>query len=309
MMLVLINPSGLKGLITIGNYLISIFFGWGLSRYLYVNERRAEAIIELYIKLFFFIPICAILSILFFIIMGDVESLNIYNKAYDYLVTPFGILIPKDFVLIKVYRSFFYFIEPVFLAPFYVANIFVIAPYLNRKSRIFIVLNLIGGILTYSYLFAVMMVTVYLVRQVKFSIKAILLIFAGAILIQLLMLIDFFKHSSLNDRLSQIDLYYDILYNSDVLQLLFGHGFVVDSTALQFSAGAVSSIYEIGFLNMIFSTLIVIVLTKKTFPVFVIFLISMLAFEPIKQPMFWFLMVAMSYALKDREISTRFRFN
>ena len=174
------NIFGTGGLLTAGNYLLTLFFGWGLCRYLSTSKYRTELFIGLYIKFFILISTFSVLSVLFMVTFGELNlfGLNYDLNHYDYKVTPFGLLLVKTIGTFKVYRSFFYFIEPLYVSIFYVANIFFIVPYMKNNSRLFFIANLIGGMLTYSYAFYMLLIAAFITNKLKsqFSITFLLLL-------------------------------------------------------------------------------------------------------------------------------------
>jgi hypothetical protein len=307
--LIAVNSSGLLGLRGIGSSSLILVFAWAFHRYLWGSRLRGEMLVSLYIKFFLLIPIFASLSVLFMLAFGEWDLFSLHSEMYNYFITPFGITIPKEFNFFNVYRSFFFFTEPVYLAIFYAANIFVVAPYLGKKSRLFVASNFVGGILTWSYFFAISLPLLYVVKNFKFSLRTLLLVIFMIFMIFIVVILgeyDFFEMSSLSQRQLRMNLFIEIAERSNVIQLIFGHGFYVDTNVdFGFSSGILTSIYEIGIFNIVITMLIAILLSQSITMV-IVFTLAMLVFEPNKQPLFWMLISLASY-VSINEVRYQFR--
>ena len=300
------NRSGTIGLFSTGNFLLTMFFGWGLFRYFSTSTRRAEILIELYVKFFFLVSIFSLLSVLFLLTFGELDlfgfNLNPLVNPYPYKVTPFGYLLEKRFGSITVYRSFFYFIEPVYLSIFYAANIFLIAPYIKVNSRLFFMANVVGGLLTYSYAFYIMLIALYIAKNLKSHFILISMLILLFILMYYLQIIDVFLYSSYNQRLERLLLFTTSIETANTSELLFGHGVRTDpGFSMGFSSGLAVSIYELGIIPTVLEMLILFRL-RPSFIIFVFFIIASAVIDPIKLPIFWFLIIITSHTLSPLHI-------
>jgi hypothetical protein len=291
------NISGTVGILTTGNYLLTIFFGWGLCRYLLNSTYRTEKLINLYVKFFILVSIFSLLSVLFMITFGELNlfSISFDVRAYTYKVTPFGLLLVKKFGTIDVYRSFFYFIEPVYLSIFFAANIFFIAPYIKNNSRLFLIANVIGGWLTYSFAFYILLAVLYIAKKLKshFSITSILILLFIMIFYQAI--IDIFLFSSFSDRLLRFELFIESIEKSNTIQLLFGNGVLTpNGHDRAFSSGILNSIFELGIIGTGLQLMILITL-RPYFLMFLLFMTTAAILDPIKLPLFWFLIIIISH--------------
>ena len=298
------NIFGTGGLLTAGNYLLTLFFGWGLCRYLSTSKYRTELFIGLYIKFFILISTFSVLSVLFMVTFGELNlfGLNYDLNHYDYKVTPFGLLLVKTIGTFKVYRSFFYFIEPLYVSIFYVANIFFIVPYMKNNSRLFFIANLIGGMLTYSYAFYMLLIAAFITNKLKsqFSITFLLLLLFIAIFYQ--GIIDIFLYSSLSDRLLRFQLFTKSFETSNTIQLLFGHGVKAPNGYYRaFSSGMLTSIFEIGVIGTALEMMILYTL-RPYFRIILFFLITAVLFDPIKLPLFMFLIFVISHTFVSTSV-------
>ncbi len=301
--MVLGNSSGALGLISIGNYLLTIFFGWSLYRYLKSSTLRSDILVGLYVKFFFLVAICSILSIFYLPIFGELDLFGIKSDIYIHLVTPFGVVLKKEFYIIEIYRSYFYFVEPVYAGMFYAANIFLVAPYLNDKARFFIIVNLVGGFLTYSITFYIVLFALYIVKKFKSLFYSIAILIYLFFVIYLTQISDIMQYSSLDDRLERFDLFFMAMDSANTAQSLFGHGVIaVTGDVKAFSSGLATSIFEFGYVGTVLQMIILFAL-RPSFIILILFILTAAVVDPIKMPLFWFLIIATSHTLSGEMIN------
>lgn len=247
---------------------------------------------------------CSLLSVIFLFILGELNLFNIDGGGHDtYLFTPFGAILTKDFSGIAVvYRSFSFFIEPVYLALFCAANIFLVAPCLKEKSNIFLIANVIGGILTFSYLFFVLSMLLFFYKKIpSFSFKGGFYLLSLIGLVVIFSQVDLFSSSSLNERIDRISLFFTAMNDTSLFQVMFGRGFAQDTGFDRgFSAGLFTTIYEMGIIGLAAILFFVNILSNKKRYIFLLFFVALLVFEPIKLPLFWMLVVVLSVCLPDK---------
>lgn len=290
---------------TAGNMLLTLVFAYALSRAAELNDNIKKRLVGLYIKFFTLVPICSLLSVIFFLIFG---TLDIYNlpviEGYNYLNTPFGVMLDKDIFGFHVYRSQFFFIEPVYLALFCTVNIFVIAPNIKSKSRFFLVMNVIGGLLTFSYLFYILSAVFFVIKKETVSYRLVLRLFLIACAALIVPEVAFFADSSMTARTMNLDLFVDAMDQSNVFQLSFGHGFPAQAQvdAHYYDAGILTSIYEIGIVNVVALSYFLFILSNKNIQIFLFYFAAMMVFEPLKLPLFWVLVVVSTVLLQDKSV-------
>lgn len=289
------NSGNVDALLTVGNMMLTLVFAYVLSRAVEMNEHVKKNIIKIYIKFFTWVPICTFLSLVFFLTIGEFNLFNIpYSQGYNYHYTPFGVLIDKSFFGFHAYRSFFFFIEPVYLALFYAANVFLVTPYVNEKNRFFLVVNIVGGVLTFSYLFFVLSALFFLIKTTNRS-SNILRLFLSVCLIIAVPVFDFFADSSLSRRAELMDIFFEAMNDANVYQFMFGRGFDTQTElAPHFSAGLLSAIYEVGVINLAVITIFLSILSHRNVQVFILYFVAMLVVEATKLPLFWVLVVVVS---------------
>lgn len=284
------NDVGLAGIFTIGNYTLTIVFGWALSKYLAIDRFRFERVLALYVNFFYFAIICSALSVIYMIIFGELDLFSIKSEVFTYLVTPFGVLLKKDFGSLTVMRSYFYFVEPIYLGVFSAINIFMIAPLVKNNPKRFVVANLLGGILTFSISFYLILLILYLFANYNIK-KGILF---GVSIIVSVGIADILSYSSVGDRLNRFILFLDVMGHGDVFDLLFGHGVLAGLELNKgFSSGLLIYIFELGLLG---TGLIIFIFHKITQSknVLWIFMLLGLIIDPAHIPLFWLFAVLAS---------------
>ena len=299
MLMVLRNSSGSLGLISIGNYCLTIFFGWSLYRYLATNRRRQEILLASYLGFFLFICICSILSVIYLVLFGEFDLFGFKSDIYSHLVTPFGVLFVKDFGSINVYRSFFYFHEPVFVAIFYAANIIIVAPLLKDNVRFFVRTNLLGGFVSMSMTFYVVLFALYITKKISsfFSFIATLIVtFCFSYFIQI---VDILAYSSSDDRMNRFYLFTLAMDAANAAQLWFGHGILFDTGFDRaFNSGFTLSIYETGLLGTALQIFLLFRLSPNSLT-FIFYIFAAAVVDPLRMPLFWFIVITASLKFED----------
>lgn len=295
--LVTVNIDRVDGLRTAGSTMLALVFAWAMSRATKENIWYRNLVINFYINFFKVVPIFSILSVFFLVLVGELNIFNVIAEGHDYWFTPFGAVFAKDFLGISVYRSFSFFHEPVYLALFYAVNVFLIAPSLKGKSKYFLILNVVGGILTFSYLFFILsLILIFSKKMSDLSIKGYsLLLFMAVSLIFTASQIDLFSSSSLSDRWDRANFFFTAMEDSNIFQLLFGHGFALETGFDRgFSAGLFTAIYEVGIVNLIVIFIFVLRMLSKKFYILLVLCTALLVFEPTKLPLFWILVIVLT---------------
>lgn len=290
--------SDITGIQTAGNVILTISFAWALHRFMEWSEHNRNLIIRTYVVFFNFTLTLSILSIFFLHAFGEYDPFDLYDSAYNYFVTPFGVLLTKDFRWFDVYRASSFFSEPIYLGMFCAANIFIIAPYFKVRSNFFLAINIIVGLLTYSFFFIILSVVLFLLKVPALSFKFGQRLFLLTAILVAVPTSEIFSTSSNVSRSARAESFFEVIKDSDFLHLAFGNGFAANTGYDEhFSAGILSGIYEVGIINVIIISIILVLLSKSRKDVFALYLLSMLVFEPIKLPIFWMLVVTASAIL------------
>jgi hypothetical protein len=300
-----LSSSDIEGLISAGNYCLTIFFGWALHRYLQASNQRKYTMLNLYVGFFYLVAIFSTLSLIYLLLFGEFDLFGFKHEIRTHLVTPFGVhfkrIIYDGFFL---YRSFFYFVEGAHASIFYAANIIIVAPLLKSGSSRFAKVNFLGGLLTFSMTFYAVLFILYGFKKTKSTLSffgVALLAFTIFILFQS---IDILSYSSSDDRTERFLLFFISMDIASISQILFGHGIAFDGGFVKaFNSGLTLSIYETGIIGTITQLLILYMLTRSSI-ILVFFLLSALVLDPIHYPLFWFLIVTASQIIRTKDLTT-----
>jgi len=302
------NSTGQQGLFSIGNYCLTLFFGWGLYRYLTLSRARIPILIELYVKFFYLIVIFSLLSLLYLLTIGELDLFGFKHEANTQLVTPFGIHFKRQIGSFTVYRSFFYFVEAAHIGIFYAANVIIVAPLLKQNAASFKKINCLGGVLSVSITFYVVLFVLYGCKKAT-SIYGFIAVFLGAILLTFLgQLIDVVSYSSSDDRSERFLIFFIVMADATNSQFLFGHG-VSFKTGFEkaFNSGLTLLIYETGIIGTALQMMILYILSPSLL-LFIFFILSALIVDPIHMPLFLFLMVISAHLLKNEKVDLKSSF-
>ncbi len=283
------------------NYLLITSFGI-LFYELFENKKTnfLAKYARYYINIFYVISIFSILNFiynLFPFINLNLNSFPIDKFEYDYNVSIFGISIRKEFFGINISRNQFFFVEPVFISLFYVFNVFFVSNSITKNKKRFIFLNLIGGLLTFSFLFYILSTFLFFRRMKKKSIM--FLIYAPLLILLIIILSISFDTSSYLDRIIRFNYGLEIIKNMSVKNLItggsqFGLNSDIESGV---SAGILSLLIEGGIFNLILHVSIFKYIIKNK-DLFLIILISLFVFEPYKYPFFWISLLISIFSIK-----------
>jgi hypothetical protein len=295
-----VNINNIASLMTAGNVMLTLTFAYALSRAAQENHNLRECLVRGYIILSIIVPFFSLLSIIFLMVFGELNIFNLRSGdgGYPYFYTPFGLILDKNYFGLNVHRSFFYFDEPIYPGAIYAANIFLMTPYLTGKRRLFLIANVVGGILTYSVTFLALSVLFFALKKATISVRTLRISFA-IVLISTLLVGDFLLTSSLDERLYRVTIFFNAIDGVSLSQLMFGLGF--DYSAFDFnkgfSMGLLTAIWELGVVNLILIIFLSIILANRRMIVFVFFFVTALVFEPFKMPIFWVVLVVLSVIL------------
>lgn len=272
--------------------------------FFYDNERFTSRFIKTYIYFFNIICYSIIINFLFNLIYTiniDILSSLFTNENYEYNVSIFGISIDKFFGPINVSRNFFFFIEPVFTSTFFILNIFYISKCLTgkHKSR-FALINLLAGILTFSFLFFILLIFVFFSKSIsKFKLKQLLV---GIPVVSLLGFFVFtiFDSSSFLERSIRFQAALEEISAMKFVDYIFGFGYLKEySLDRGFSAGILNLLLEGGAI-IYFIVIYFLYSFSSSRVLFIICIVSLFVFEPNKFPFFWLSYIISSYVFRSK---------
>jgi hypothetical protein len=283
LLMIFSNEMGVAGFFTIGNYSLTMVFGWALSRYMATSRCRSEIVLALYVNFFYLSAICSSLSVFYFIAFGEFDFFGIKSDIYTHLVTPWGVLLEKNFGYLTVYRSFFFFREPVYIGVFSAINIFFIAPLIKEKSKSFIKVNLLGGFMSMSITFYVLLIAIYVYKNSK----KLSNLFVFILLIAIIHISDIVSYSSFDDRVLRGKIFFDAIEAANVSHALFGLGVLAASEFDKgFSSGLLLCFFETGILGVALIMFIFFKLSQNLM-LFLCFIVTSLVIDPARLPLFW----------------------
>ena len=285
----------------------SMILAFAMTFYSILQSERKDlfftAAFNIYVKLFFVIPIFCCINFALNLITPSVNFLtgSFSQFVYNYQASPFGLSIPRSILGINFTRNFFFYIEPVYLAIFYLINIFIIGKSVKKHSRLFIIINIIGGFLTASYLFFLGYLIVKFLT-LRPLVKTLVIFIAGLLLLVASSWFnDFFMESSYADRLLRVEIAMEILGNFDVERLFIGTGYLVDTGFDRgVSSGILTSFIEGGMIGLCIPLTMVLIFCWHNKALLVLFLLSLVLFESFKLPFFWFAVIIASEGSKRR---------
>ncbi len=259
-------------------------------------------LVKFYVFLFTLIPILMIFTICWYYIFGQLNIFNLRIGAdpNTFLYTPFGTLLPGSLGGIFL-RSANFFHEPVFLAFFLGINTYFPVVGSGFCARNFSKLNFVGGILTLSVLYVLIVVAGLLLRGwFQYRLRGKLIITAVVFI-----LIDLFypileSISSLNIRLDRASIYFSLYPMLSISELWLGAGFnPVAEINNSISTGLFTLLYKFGIIGLVCVVMLIWVLTRNNIFLFIACLFALLSYEPYLFPLFWFGIISFVSAIRQ----------
>ena len=185
------------------------------------------------------------------------------------------------------------FHEPVLLA-FFLA-IYTFLPIIGSGffARNFNKLNFVGGVLTLSFLYAVIVLLVFCWRlgdQLKLRINNFFLNFV--VIFLLIVLEQSYQFlgamSSMQARLDRASIYLSLYPMPSIDELWLGSGFntIADINNL-INTSAITLLYKFGIVGLFFFITLIWILTRKNTLLFLVCLFPLFTYEPYLFPLFW----------------------
>ena len=221
---------------------------------------------------------------------------------YHYFGNMFGYYVSYIFNGANVPKINWYLYEPVFLSFFFGLNV-VASRLLVKSTRNqvrFIVLNMIGGFLTFSSTFILFSVIYLSFKVFRFfgpraSIVLISLAFVLAMPFVIgLYLEGFFGFTSIGDRMLRFVIAIEIFRENNIIDYIFGNGvnYIPHWADRSASSGLLVLFIDLGVLVSIFFLFILFVFMRANFGVFLYCMFFSLAMYPFFFPTFMFFLAA-----------------
>jgi hypothetical protein len=289
-----------------GSLFLTLAFAIALDR-ASTNNVLSAILAKFYIYLFTLIPILMIFAIGFYFVFGGANPFNLNIGAVDsnmFIHTPFGVLLPKftDSVFL---RSTNFFHEPVFLAFFLAINTYLPVIGSGFCARNFNKLNFVGGILTLSFLYGIIVITVLWWRAMLQFRPLRNIIITGFLFILVLLVLNYQvleTMSSLSDRLDRMYIYVSLYPMLSSTELWLGTGFnVATGFDKAMSAGVFSLLYKLGIVGLVSIVTLIWMFARKNMSLLIACLFALFSFEPYLFPLFW--LAITSYVVVSRQSS------
>ena len=277
------------------SYLLSIFFAWSIYRFFNSNSFLRYWVIFSYKYFFIFMIFCIPFSYLYHYIFGSYDLFNILKYQTSIVSTPFGLLIPKSFGSFIIHRSFFYFIEPIHIGIFFATNIYIFYKSVKFRSYLFLIANLIGGFFTFSVFFYLQLLFTFFINS-KNIFKYVFCI----LLISLMSMDDFLFYTSFGDRVDRMIMVVDFIIESDPYRIFFGNGFMLNfDDPRSINSGLLISLFQTGIIGTLVLLCIFYFLINNL-SLFLLFIFTSLVLDPIRMPLFLFLLIMGAFIIKNK---------
>jgi hypothetical protein len=291
-----------------GSFFLTLVFAIALDR-ASTNSELSAGLVKFYIFLFTLIPILMIFAIGWYFVFGELNLFNLFIGevgSNQFLYTPFGALLPK-FTGSEFLRSTNFFHEPVLVAFFLAINTFLPVTGSGFCARNFNKLNFVGGVLTLSFLYIVIVLFALYWRlgdQLKIRVNKF---FLGFVIIFILIVLEqsyqfLGAMSSMHARLDRASLYLSLYPTLSISELWLGSGLnPVTDLNNAINTGVITLLYKFGIVGLISILTLIWMLTRNNTLLFLACLFPLFIYEPYLFPLFWLAITA--YVVVSRQSS------
>lgn len=221
---------------------------------------------------------------------------------YNYFGNAFGYYISYRFNGVSVPKINWYLYEPVFLSFFFGLNVVASRMLVKstRRENWFIVLNLIGGFLTFSstfILFSVIYLVFKLFRVIGYKTAIIFMSLAFALAVPFMIglyLGGAFGFTSIGDRMLRFSIAMQIFQENNIIDYIVGNGvnYIPHWADRSASSGLLILFIDLGALISTFVLIVLFVFMRANIHVFLYCMFYSLAMYPFFFPIFMFFLVA-----------------
>lgn len=270
-----------------------------LHRSLFFNQSMRTMFVAYYTRVTGLLALFSILSMVYYVLFGEYFfSIDLTNN-YHYLLTPFGALLPKNFLGIDCLRCFSYFAEPVFASVIFSGNFFISKQSDSGNLNPYRMISLAAGILSFSYAFYLFLFYFYLITRRK-------KIHLGYVLIPLVALIfydvgdELMSASSMDKRSLLVELFLSEVRGWGVFEWLFG----MTNSAIQeihFSAGLMQLTWDYGLLGLVVYFLLVYIVSNQSYRLIGAIFITTMVVDPSICPIYYLMLAVFAVILPSQE--------
>lgn len=270
-----------------------------LHRSLWFNQPMRTIVVTYYIKITGLLAVCSLLSIVYYFLFGEYFFSLKLTSNYNYIMTPFGVMLPKSFFGIDLLRVFSYFSEPVFAAVIFAGNFFISKQIVSENLNYYRMISIAAGILLFSYAFYLFFFYFYLTMQrkkIKIGYVAILLV----MLILYVAFAELMSESSMGIRSALAELFLSEVSGWGGFEWMFG---MTNSSiqVIDFSCGLMQLIWDYGLSGLLVFFLLVYVISNQSYILIGAMFTTTLIVDPSICPIYYLMLAVFGVILTSKE--------
>jgi len=267
------------------------------------DQDRLQYFLKLY-KYFSIALVTSALLSLFYILFFkflDKQVLNGLITSYDYHVSPFGLFLTKRIGDIILYRPSVHFIEPGYFGIFCGLNAVIFSKLRGNLSKWFVRLMLVGGVVSLSLSFVLILVFGWIHRQGENALLENIFLYSSCLIGFVLLISTLPEISSIEIRVFLMMEFFRQFTTFGVFEILFGHGSMKnESDIVHFSSGIITSLYEFGILGTTAITYFIYLLLNRSIHLLFVVMIAFSVVNILKWPLFWLIVVLGGATLREK---------
>lgn len=214
-------------------------------------------------------------------------NLPLTVEHYNYYATPFGVILDKTFFNVHVIRACNYFVEPVLASLFFAGNVFLI----DRSEPLvkYRMINLIAGLLLFSYSFFIFCLYFYFIQRLKkvsfFYLVAFLLVatFLSVYFDEIL------AFSSASDRTMRVQLFFQDVSEWTGFEWVFGEKNSNLVREFEYNMGLMQLVWYYGLFGLLVYLAVIYVFCARNRVLLGAVFIASLIFNPALYPIYYFM--------------------
>ncbi len=279
---------------------VSSIYCWSIFLYraLEFSSSSRALLIRYYKFLTEGLAIFSLLSLAYYLLLGSYFFSLTIEGNYDYILTPFGVMLTKNFFGMEVFRVFNYFSEPVYASVLFVGSFFIVQEK-KGKYNTYRIITLFAGILLFSFAFYLLFFYFYFATRGKKNHIGISILVISVIVI-LVQGTEFMNASSMSERAMLLQTFLNEVTTWDGYQWMFGTSNLAEQD-IHFSAGILQIIWDYGFIGlMLYSYIIYLISFKNPLLIGAMFIASLII-NPYICPIYYFMIAIFGVILKSKK--------
>jgi len=302
------------------NFYIFLYYNKNNLNIFFKIWSNFSQIISLFAIISFFLNQFIIFDTNFFYFIDN----EFFNPTYDYKITIFGLTVLKNFGVVNIERVSSFFYEPQYAGLFFALNSLLFKYNKKLISKKFFILNVLAGLLTFSFTFYVILPLI-LVSNLERNQKILFFLFFLFFFVFVLVLsiyffldlkfylqdISFLQKNSFKDRMIRNIFYFEIIYNANYANILFGHGiknfdtFDFDSFNKGLSSGLLYLLFEFGIVISIYILSLLIIFSNRYITLILVALIYLSIMPWFKYFFCWYIIIIAGLTFKIKRVSNK----